>query len=99
MKTTPPASEPDAPSNTEAPKRFRRLQANELVRRGDFVADGRQAFELWEGLTGFRADAFVKAIYRMDEKGSFATSELAALNEQETEPLERIRNPAKYLGK
>jgi hypothetical protein len=28
------------------------------------VADGRQGFEPWEGPAGFRADAFVKTIYR-----------------------------------
>ena len=43
---------------------LRRLKWNERVRRGDFVADGRQGFELWEGPSGFRADAFVKQIYR-----------------------------------
>ena len=43
---------------------FRLLAWNELVRRGDFVEDGRQGFELWEGPSGFRADAFVKQIYR-----------------------------------
>ena len=55
---------------------FRRLQANELVSRGDFVADDHQALELWDGPTGFRADAFVKPVYRRDESGSLATSEL-----------------------
>ena len=43
---------------------LRLLKWNELVRRGDFVADGRQGFEPWEGPAGFRADAFVKQIYR-----------------------------------
>jgi hypothetical protein len=46
------------------PKSFRRLRWNELVSRGDFVADGNQGFEPWEGPSGFRADAFVKQIYR-----------------------------------
>jgi hypothetical protein len=40
------------------------LKWHELVRRGDFVADGQQGFQLWEGPGGFRADAFVKQIYR-----------------------------------
>jgi hypothetical protein len=44
--------------------RLRPLKWNELVRRGDFVADGHQGFEPWEGPSGFRADAFVKQIYR-----------------------------------
>ena len=45
-------------------KSLRVLAWNELVQRGDFVEDGRQGFELWEGPSGFRADAFVKQIYR-----------------------------------
>jgi hypothetical protein len=45
--------------------RLRPLKWNELVRRGDFVANDQQrGFELWEGPGGFRADAFVKQIYR-----------------------------------
>jgi len=51
----------------EAPKRFRRLKWNELVTHGDFVSDGHQGFELWDGPTGFRADAFVKPIYRREK--------------------------------
>ena len=43
---------------------LRALKWNELVKRGDFVEDGRQGFELWIGPAGFRADAFVKQIYR-----------------------------------
>lgn len=43
---------------------LRMLEWNELVRTGDFVTDGKAGFELWEGPSGFRADAFVKSIYR-----------------------------------
>jgi len=43
---------------------LRLLKWNERVQRGDFVADGRQGFELWEGPNGFRAGTFVKQIYR-----------------------------------
>jgi hypothetical protein len=43
---------------------FRLLKWNELVKRGDFVEDGHQGFEPWVGPSGFRADAFVKPIYR-----------------------------------
>ena len=75
IQITSPEIKLDASSNTEASKRFRRLQANELVSRGDFVTDDHQAFELWEGPTGFRADAFMKAVYRRDESGSLAASE------------------------
>jgi hypothetical protein len=46
------------------PQNFRRLAWDELVRQGDFVEDGHQGFEPWEGPSGFRADAFVKTIYR-----------------------------------
>jgi hypothetical protein len=56
------------PSASPAPavvsEDLRRLEWHERVRRGDFVEDGRQGFEPWEGPAGFRADAFVKAIYR-----------------------------------
>jgi len=55
-------------AETGAPKRFRRLKWNELVTQGDFVSDGHRGFELWEGPTGFRADAFVKPIYRPDRR-------------------------------
>jgi hypothetical protein len=41
------------------------LKWNELVRRGDFVEDGRDGFELWDGPGGFRAASFVKQIYRL----------------------------------
>jgi len=43
---------------------LRPLKWNELVRPGDFVAAGRRKFALWDGPKGFRADAFVKQIYR-----------------------------------
>jgi hypothetical protein len=43
---------------------FRLLRWNELVRRGDYVEDGKQGFEPWVGPNGFHADSFVKTIYR-----------------------------------
>jgi hypothetical protein len=57
---------PAAPSleRVAVPKRLRRLKRNELVTRGDFVADEQRGFEPWEGPSGFRADSFVKPIYR-----------------------------------
>jgi hypothetical protein len=48
----------------EIPEHLRPLKWNELVRPGDFVADGKQGFEPWVGPSGFRADSFVKQIYR-----------------------------------
>ncbi len=59
---------PDVSTNAGVTKCFRRLNANELVRRGDFVGNEHQGFEMWEGLTGFRADAFEKPIYRRQER-------------------------------
>jgi hypothetical protein len=47
---------------------LRPLKWNERVQRGDFVTDGRQGFEPWEGPGGFRADAFVKTIYRRSRR-------------------------------
>jgi hypothetical protein len=47
---------------------MRSLEWNELVRKGDFVADGHDGFEPWDGPSGFRADAFVKQIYRRNSK-------------------------------
>jgi hypothetical protein len=49
--------------------RLRRLKGDERVSKGDFVADNRQGFELWDGPRGFRADAFVKQIYRQLKPG------------------------------
>jgi hypothetical protein len=46
------------------PGHLRRLKWNERVKRGDFIEDGHRGFELWEGPPGFRADSFVKTIYR-----------------------------------
>ena len=43
---------------------FRPLKWNERVMRGDFVKDVNEGFELWEGPAGFRADSFIKTIYR-----------------------------------
>ena len=45
-------------------EQFRRLKWDEQVRRGDYVEDGHQGFELWTGMVGFQADTFLKTIYR-----------------------------------
>jgi len=52
---------------TAVPEHFRRLKANELVSPGDFVVNESLALELWEGPGGFRADSFIKEIYRQDK--------------------------------
>jgi hypothetical protein len=72
-QTTQRVNKPEAAAKAGVPKRFRRLKWNELVVLGDFVADEHRRFEPWEGPGGFRADAFVKPIYRLDENRSTAT--------------------------
>ena len=54
----------DSSALSSRPESFRRLAWNELVRRGDYVEDGKSGFEPWEGPSGFHADSFIKAIYR-----------------------------------
>jgi hypothetical protein len=63
--------EPEAFPRAGVPKRFRRLKWNEVVCRGDFVADERLGLEPWEGPGGFQADSFVKPTYRRKETGRF----------------------------
>lgn len=58
------AGGPEIPAMTAVPESFRALRQNEVVRRGDFIAAGPAGYEPWEGPNGFRADAFVKSIYR-----------------------------------
>lgn len=52
---------------------FRPLKWNELVKRGDFVKDVNEGFEPWEGPAGFRADSFIKTIYRKLTRPKVAT--------------------------
>jgi len=67
-------AEPGQPAAPAAvPKRFRRLKPNEVVSRGDFVANDQRGLEPWEGPGGFYASTFVKPIYRRDEGGPTAT--------------------------
>lgn len=63
----------EATAKASIPDHFRRLKSHELVTLGDFVADERRGLELWEGPSGFRADAFVKAMYRRVLRHSTAT--------------------------
>ena len=67
IKPTRRTGESEALARVSVPERFRRLKRNELVCPGDFVADGHEGLEPWEGPGGFRADAFVKLIYRRKE--------------------------------
>jgi hypothetical protein len=47
------------------PAGFRRLESNEPVVFGDYVEKADGSFHLWEGPTGFRADTFLKQVYRI----------------------------------
>jgi hypothetical protein len=49
-------------------KYFRRLKWDELVVSGDFIVNEKRGFEPWEGPSGFRADAFLKPIYRRKKR-------------------------------
>jgi hypothetical protein len=53
-KPTQRTGEPEAPSRASVPERFRRLKWNEVVWSGDFIADERLGFELWEAPGVFR---------------------------------------------
>jgi hypothetical protein len=65
-----PVNKGEATAETGIPDRFRRLKSHELVTPGDFVADEKGSLGLWEGPSGFRADAFVKAMYRLVQPSS-----------------------------
>ncbi len=52
------------PADLSVLESFRRLKADEVVSPGDFVKNGHQGFDPWEGPSGFRASSFVKPIYR-----------------------------------
>jgi len=57
----------DSARGVEAPAGFRRLGRNELVCRGDYVAEEGRGLELWEGPAGFQAGSFARRVYRKDE--------------------------------
>ena len=48
----------------DATEMYRPLRWNELVKRGDYVQDGSNGYELWIGPSGFHAGSFNKQIYR-----------------------------------
>ena len=66
--------EPEAPARASVPERFRRLKWNEVVWSGDFVADERLGFELWEASGVFRAGSFARPIYRKEETERFRST-------------------------
>ena len=61
---TQPNDESSPSVNASIPKKFRRLKWNEMVSRGDLVANAHRQLEKLNGLTGFRAGSFVGPIYR-----------------------------------
>lgn len=67
---TPRTAISEAHTEADIPKGFRRLKRDELVSHGDFMADKQRGLEPWVGPSGFRADSFVKPIYRQDESQS-----------------------------
>jgi hypothetical protein len=67
-------SGPETIPQASVPDRLRRLKKSEVVTCGDFVANGRLGFELWEGPSGFQARAFLKPIYRKDQSRTTATT-------------------------
>jgi len=69
-------SNPEVVASDSVAKQFRRLKSNELVSRGDFVADLHSGFKSWEGPTGFRAYSFVKPIYRKHKRQPPGTGKL-----------------------
>jgi hypothetical protein len=48
--------------------RFRRVRSDELVIPGDYIKDGEDRYEPWEGPRGFRAASFCKPVYRPERK-------------------------------
>ena len=66
--------EPEAPARASVSERFRRLKWNEVVWSGDFVADERLGFELWEASGVFRAGSFARPIYRKEETERFRST-------------------------
>ena len=70
-KPTQRTGEPEAPARASVPERFRRLKRNEVVWSGDFVADERLGFELWEAPGVSRAGSFARPIYRKEETERF----------------------------
>ena len=72
-KITQRVDRPEVSAKAGVAEHFRRLKWNELVCRGDFVADEYQRLQPWEGPNGFRADAFVRPIYLRDGGTSAAT--------------------------
>ncbi len=68
---------------TAASRTLRRVKSDEVVRQGDFVVAG-NGFEPWEGPSGFRANSFLKPIFR-------ALAVPAGTSEKTKEPDQNVR--------
>lgn len=56
------------------PRGFRRLKSSEVVTPGDYLVDDLRGFEPWQGPGGFRADSFLKPIYRQKKTARWAAA-------------------------
>ena len=70
-----PPSHADRPADWPAqlaalagPVQFRRLKSKELVLPGDYVKEGEDSYQLWNGPRGFQAASFHKEVYRPQPK-------------------------------
>src|SRR5260370_25610681 len=61
-KPTQQTGDPEALARASVPERFLRVERNEVGWSGDFVADERLGFELWEAPDVFRAGSFARPI-------------------------------------
>ena len=80
--------EPEAPARASVPERFRCLKRNEVVWSGDFVADERLGFELWEAPDVFRAGSFARPIYQKEETERFRPTSTRKPKQKITVPFE-----------
>jgi hypothetical protein len=62
---TPPS---ELPTALDGSTQFRRLKSKELVLPGDYVKEGENSYQLWNGPRGFQAASFHKEVYRPQPK-------------------------------
>jgi hypothetical protein len=84
--------EPEAPARASVSERFRRLKWNEVVWSGDFVADERLGFELWEAPGVSRAGSFARPIYRKEETERFRPTSTRNQNKTQKHRGENAKN-------
>jgi hypothetical protein len=69
--------------------RFRRVRFDELVIPGDYIKEGENCYEPWEGPRGFRAASFCKPVYRPER-----TSQLTAGGVKKTDAKSDVTSGA-----